>query len=252
LNSQAGRWEHTITAKFVADFSRDIAPVIEVIPLVKDIWETDDWAETRGFDGEQELTMELLITIKKRPPSHKAKFCTEILKLRPQRRWIRENFGPGGRYEGEEYCRYAGVRRDESKTRANTPIEAWDGFFDCELRCPIADWTKAMCFDYVQAHGEPINELYKLGSGRVGCMPCVDNRKEEILNISARFPDEIDKVRGVEQRTGKTFFMPMYRNVTNSIDDVVRWAKTSRGGRQELFPIMHERDGCESKYGLCE
>jgi 3'-phosphoadenosine 5'-phosphosulfate sulfotransferase (PAPS reductase)/FAD synthetase len=38
----------------------------------------------------------------------------------------------------------------------------------------------------------------------------------------------------------------------NFVDDVVRWARSARGGRQDMFPIMHERPACESKYGLCE
>jgi len=252
LNSQAGRWENILTVNFVADFSRDIAPVTEVIPLIKDIWITDDWAESLGLDGEQELTMELLISIKKRPPSRKAKFCTEILKLRPQKRWMAKAFGVGGQFEGEDYIRYAGIRRDESPGRKSTPIEQWDGFFDCPLICPVADFTKQMCFDYVRQYGEPVNPLYALGAGRVGCMPCVDDGKEELVNISERFPGEIDKVEGVERRTGKTFFMPMYRNKPNNIRQVIEWARTSRGGRQQMFPILHEREACESKYGLCE
>jgi len=38
----------------------------------------------------------------------------------------------------------------------------------------------------------------------------------------------------------------------NTIDEVLEWARTSRAGRQQMFPILHEREGCESKYGLCE
>jgi 3'-phosphoadenosine 5'-phosphosulfate sulfotransferase (PAPS reductase)/FAD synthetase len=252
LNSQAGRWENKNTVDFVAEYSRTIAPVIEVVPLVKDIWITDDWAASLGLDGEQELTMELLISIKNRPPSRKAKFCTEILKLRPQKRWMQAAFGIGGQFSGEDYARYAGIRRDESPGRRNTPIEQWDGFFDCQLISPVADWTKRMCFEYVKAHGEPVNPLYSMGAGRVGCMPCVDDGKEEIVNIDERFPEEIDKTEGVEQRTGKTFFMPKFQHKPNNIREVVEWARTARGGRQQIFPILHEREACESKYGLCE
>ena len=252
LNSQAGRWENWRTVNFIAEYSATVSPIIEVIPLVKDIWETDEWAETHGRDGNQELTMELLIEIKKRPPSRKAKFCTEILKLRPQRRWMRENFGPTGQYAGEEFKRYTGVRRDESIGRRNVPFSEWDDFFDCDIEHPLADWTKKMCFDYVAQYGEPINPLYQMGEGRVGCMPCVETNKAGLVNIAMRFPEEIEKVDGVEKRTGKTFFMPKIGSESNNIHQVLEWAKTSRGGRQQLFPILHEREGCESKYGLCE
>ena len=83
-------------------------------------------------------------------------------------------------------------------------------------------------------------------------MPCVETNKAGLVNIAMRFPEEIEKVDGVEKRTGKTFFMPKIGSESNNIHQVLEWAKTSRGGRQQLFPILHEREGCESKYGLCE
>lgn len=254
INSQAGRWEHPLTATFISEFVVLVAPVIEVVPLVKDIWITDEWAEKeRGMDGDVELTMELLVSIKNRPPSRKAKFCTEILKLRPQKRWISEHFGPAGEYAGESYTRYAGVRRDESMGRSNSPIEQWDSFFDCELIYPLADWTKKMCFDYVLAHGEPVNPLYALGCDRVGCMPCIEAGKNELANMAERFPEMIQRVADLERRTGKTFLTSKVPGMASAdIHETLRWAKTARGGRQDQFPIMHEREACESKYGLCE
>ena len=151
------------------------------------------------------------------------------------------------------YCRYTGVRRDESEARKNAPIEAWDDWFDCDLHSPIADWTKQMCFDYVQGHGEAVNPLYALGFNRVGCAPCINSGKEDVLNWDIRRPEMIEKIRGLESRTGRTFFAPCVPGkYTNTIDEVLEWARTSRGGRQQMFPILHEREGCESKYGLCE
>lgn len=155
---------------------------------------------------------------------------------------------------GADYCRYTGVRRDESSKRAGVLIEEWDTFYDCQLIRPIADWTKQMCFDYVKAHGEEVNPLYTLGFNRVGCAPCVNSGREDIRAWVTRFPEMIDKVRGWEARTGITFFPPMIPGATgfNAIDQVVDWAMAARGGKQTILPIMHERPACESKYGLCE
>lgn len=252
-NSDAGGWEDPMTVDFVAWYSANVHPVTLTPPRIKDMWETPGFAETKGLDGEALLTFEEMCRIKGRTPSRKAQFCTEILKLKPQRRWLKETFGVGGSFEGVDYCRYTGVRREESAARKNAPFERWDQWFDCQLFSPLADWTKTMCFDFVQAHGENINPLYKLGFGRVGCAPCINSSKEDILNWSIRRPEMIDKVRGLEERTGRTFFFPVRRDsVPNKIDEVVAWARTSRGGRQEPFPIFHEREACESKYGLCE
>jgi 3'-phosphoadenosine 5'-phosphosulfate sulfotransferase (PAPS reductase)/FAD synthetase len=252
-NSNAGGNEHPLTEMFVAEYSEKVHPVVSVNAIIADIWETPGYAEKRGFDGTAPLDFETMISIKGRPPSRKAQFCTEILKLRPQRQWIRKQFGPGGPYEGWDYVRYTGVRRDESDSRENTPIEGWDDMFDCPLHAPLADWTKQMCFEYIQSHGEAINPLYTLGFNRVGCAPCINSNKGDILNWFLRFPEMIDKIRGWESRTKRTFFFPMVPGkYTNTIDEVVEWAHTSRGGRQHLLPILHERPACESKYGLCE
>ena len=202
---------------------------------------------SRGYRSEDELTFERLIEAKGRPPARKAQFCTMFLKLIPQRRWIQAAFGPGGAYEGQSYVRYAGVRRDESAKRQAQAFEEWDQFYDCELRCPIADWTKPMCFDFVKSHGEPINPLYSLGFGRVGCAPCINSGKDDILLWAQRFPEMIDKLRGWEQRTGRTFFSPVVPGMaTNAVDDVVRWAGTDRGGRQtNMLRVLQERPSCE-------
>lgn len=252
-NSNAGEWEDPLTDGFIDWYGENIHHVTRVNARVSDMWRTPGFAETKGLDGGAVLTFEGMVKIKGRPPSRKAQFCTEKLKLEPQRRWLNATFGPGGEFDGWGYCRYTGVRRDESGARKDTLIESWDGWFDCELHAPIADWTKQMCFDYVQAHGEQVNPLYALGFNRVGCAPCVNSGKDDILNWQARRPEMIEKVRRLEANTGRTFFAPCVPGkYTNTIDEVLEWAGTSRGGRQSMFPILHEREGCESKYGLCE
>ena len=244
LNSEAGRNESPITVAFKNAYSRDVFPVQEAIPINADLWATEDFAETKGLESSAELTFASLIKIKGRAPSRTRQFCTTFLKLIPSRRWIEENVD-------EPFERYCGVRRDESPSRAGTPIRYFDEFFGCWTNCPIADWTKKMCFDYVAAHNEPINPLYRLGFNRVGCAPCINSGKEDILNWFERFPEEMDKIRRYEKESGVTYFAPCVPGMEmNFVDDVILWAMTSRGGRQ--FKILPEREACESKYGLCE
>jgi len=254
LNSDAGGNEHPLTTEFVAWYSANVHPVVTVQPIIADMWKTPGWAEAHGHgDGNAPLDFPTLMEFRKRPPSRKVQFCTEILKLVPQKRWMNQQFGPSGPFAGDEYCRYTGVRRDESMSRRDAKYVFWDDHFDCFTYAPLVDWPKDWCFDYVKRHGEQVNALYTMGFTRVGCAPCINSGKEDITNWAMRFPEMIDKVRGWEKRTGLTFFMPVGRDgKSNAIDEVVRWAKTARGGRQDQFPIMHERQSCESKYGLCE
>lgn len=247
LNSDAGGNEDPLTIDFIARYSATVHPVITTPALVKDLWVTEGYAEQRGFDGEAPLSFLDMIRIKRRPPSRKAQFCTSILKLAPQKRWIEENL------RGEDYERYTGVRRDESPARRNYPDREWDTYFDCYVNHIIAGLSKAECFAGAAARGEEINPLYKMGFGRVGCAPCINSGKEDILNWMIRRPEMIDKIRAWEQKAGVTYFPPILPGAHhNSIDQVVEWAQTKRGGYKTLFPIMFDREPCESKYGLCE
>ena len=258
LNTTAGGNEHPLTLAFVEQYSREVFPVTVIPALVKDMWITPNFAETRHWRcGEEELTFDEMIRIKKRPPSPQAQFCTEILKLRPQRRWLTENVT-------DEYERYTGLRRDESRARRNTPNREWDDYFDCYANHPIADWPKAQAFEAVKEAGELINPLYSLGFGRVGCAPCINSGKEDITRWAQRAPEMIDKIRGWEESTGFTFFAPCVPGIRpridsrgkltihNWVDEVVEWARTDRGGKQ--FNILQGLDlpSCESKFGLCE
>lgn len=252
MNSDAGGNEHPLTTEFIAEYSRTVHPVIECNAIVSDMWKTEGFAENKkGLDGTEKLAFDYMIRLKGRPPSRTAQFCTEILKLRPQKRWMLQESQPGGRLFEREYIRYTGVRRDESAKRAEALFSEFDSFYDCALERPIADWTKQMCFDYVRAHGEQVNPLYKLGFNRVGCAPCINSGKEDIRAWFDRSPDMIDKIRSWENSTQRTFFSPMVPGkYTNTIDEVVAWAFTKHGGKEKLI-VLQPRPSCESKYGLC-
>lgn len=247
VNSTAGGNESPITDAFVAEYSENVFPVIRVDAIYADLWRTEGFAERRGFDGSAPLSFLDMIKVKGRAPSRKAQFCTEILKLLPQRRWCDENIA-------DDFERYTGVRREESEARKDTPFREFDRFFDCYVNHPLADWTKKMCFDYVTAHGEEYNPLYKLGFGRVGCAPCINSGKDDIILWAQRFPEMIEKIRQYEKESGRTFYAPMVPGMTmNTVDQVLEWATTGRGGRQQDFiRLMEVRPSCESKYGLCE
>ena len=117
-----------------------------------------------------------------------------------------------------------------------------DEYFDCKVCCPLAKWTKPQVFAFLKEHGEEPNPLYKLGFGRVGCAPCINSGKDDILLWATRFPEMIDKVCRWEREVGRTFFAPCVPGMDiNRVDDVVRWAATARGGRQERRHKSHYR-----------
>lgn len=253
LNSTVGGNEHPITVDFIKWFSENVHPVAVVDPIHADMWETPGFAEKRGFDSNAPLSFLDMIKIKGRPPSRKAQFCTEKLKLKPALRWMKENIGHDGKSWKVEVTRYSGLRRQESDSRAATPPQEWDEWFECEVHHPIFDWSKQMCFDYVKHHGQQINPLYTMGFNRVGCAPCINSGRDDIRNWAKRFPEMIDKVRGWEKDSGRTFFAPLVPGkATNKIDEVVEWANCSRGGKQYALEVLAPAPVCESKFGLCD
>jgi 3'-phosphoadenosine 5'-phosphosulfate sulfotransferase (PAPS reductase)/FAD synthetase len=260
LNCDPGGNESVITEAFIRHYSETIFPVTTIRPIVADMNGKEPGAVARlGLSPSDPLTFDLLAKIKGRFPASAAQFCTTHLKLFPKARWIREN--KDGLLAGG-FENYIGVRRDESNDRAAVPdreiddVCTWAMDRPVWLNRPIAGWAKDEVFSYLKAHGEDTNPLYKMGFSRVGCFPCINNKKEEIRLLAARAPEAIEKLRRWEASTGKTFFstiMPGGRY--GFIDEVVEWARTTHGGKQYSLPLLEadvESGMCMSKYGLCE
>ena len=198
---------------------------------------------------------------KGRFPSTKARFCSEELKRNP----IIEQVQLPLLEQGDTIWSWQGVRADESIARRDLPEldEVGGGLWNYR---PILKWTAQECFDMHKKHGIKHNPLYEQGMGRVGCMPCIHCRKDELLEIGKRFPEEIERVAGWERivqaasKTGTaTLLNAGIKGLSNeeaerasNIHEMVEWSKTSRGRRQYDFIRIEEGPSCSSVYGLCE
>ncbi|MGW1892916.1 phosphoadenylyl-sulfate reductase [Streptomyces sp. NPDC002004] len=65
-----------------------------------------------------------------------------------------------------------GLRRDESPTRANTPVVGWDEKRQKVKVSPIARWSQDDVDDYIAEHGVLTNPLLMDGYPSIGCAPC--------------------------------------------------------------------------------
>jgi phosphoadenosine phosphosulfate reductase len=65
-----------------------------------------------------------------------------------------------------------GLRRDESSSRAKTPVVAWDSRRRKVKVNPIARWTQADVDGYIEKNGILVNPLLFDGYASVGCAPC--------------------------------------------------------------------------------
>ena len=65
-----------------------------------------------------------------------------------------------------------GIRRDQSPTRADTPIVRWDKKFGMVKISPLACWTKSDVWKRILAEQIPYNPLHDRGYPSIGCQPC--------------------------------------------------------------------------------
>lgn len=198
---------------------------------------------------------------KGRFPSAKARFCTEELKILP----ITQQVYLPLIADGHSIMSWQGVRADESPARAKLP-ETEEMDLGVIAYRPLLSWNVEQVFAMHGKHGVKPNPLYKQGMGRVGCMPCINCRKDELLEISRRFPSEVERiakweriVKSVSKGNNATFFYndladPTAINLdTHGIAGHVEWAKTSRGKTNyDIFRTHGEAPICASNYGLCE
>lgn len=288
--------EHEITYEYVryleqatgihilwvkADFTKQIANKREYV--------LTHWAAKGVADKDIECAAAALVATgnpfldlciwKGRFPSSKAAFCSEELKRNPI---INQVHNPILE-RGDDVISWQGVRADESPRRAlltenehkfthASGGELWN-------YRPILKWSSKQCFDMHKKHGIKHNPLYEQGMGRVGCMPCINCRKDELLEISRRFPDAIERiaqweiaVKNASKRYAGTFFaaptsgkkfIHLSDEARNewaglqTIDRAVDWAKTSKGkSNYDIFRVngegIFEGPTCSSIYGLCE
>lgn len=65
----------------------------------------------------------------------------------------------------------SGIRRDQTEARRHTPIVSRerDGLYKI---CPLANWTSADVWRYINQHDLPVHPLLSQGYMSIGCAPC--------------------------------------------------------------------------------
>lgn len=194
---------------------------------------------------------------KGRFPSRKAQFCTAFLKVIPTFEQVYFPLMDGG----GRVISWQGVRAQESRERSLLPMNEVnpDGY---EIYRPLLNWTVEDVFAMHRKHNIEPNPLYKLGMGRVGCMPCINCNKSELYEIQRRFPEEVERIAKWEKivslasKHQMSSFFKHDKVAGNGILEWVEWSKTTRGGKNyDLFKYLDSKEediSCSSQYGLCE
>jgi len=92
--------------------------------------------------------------------------CCGIRKVEPLRRKL-----------GQLDAWITGQRRDQNPTRQNLAEIELDEAFSSPDHClikfnPLANWSSAQVWDYIEAYDVPFNELHRKGFVSIGCEPC--------------------------------------------------------------------------------
>jgi len=66
----------------------------------------------------------------------------------------------------------AGLRRDQSPSRATTPKLHWDEKHGLWKANPLADWSERDVWNYIAANDVPYNGLHDQGYASIGCTHC--------------------------------------------------------------------------------
>jgi 3'-phosphoadenosine 5'-phosphosulfate sulfotransferase (PAPS reductase)/FAD synthetase len=210
---------------------------------------------------------------KKRFPSRVAQFCTTELKIKPTKEWMAQQWALG-----HELVILNGKRLGESAERKRAmkdqPARGFSDYWGCEEWMPLRDWSLEDVFAIHRKYEVPLNPLYAMGAHRVGCWPCINCGKIEIRLVAKHRPEKIEAIAAVEKRfedeQGRisTFFhgktaTKQYRTKSYTrkkdgtkwpvapIHEIVKWAHTTRGGRQMILPL-EESKACFLNYTACE
>lgn len=205
-----GKNEHDITKEYALSLSeRTGGPAVEVIQadFTDRITARRAYVETAWrLEGVPEETIERALAVlrptgdpfvdltlwKGRFPSRRAQFCTEFLKAEPITQQV---IYPA--LERGPVVQWLGVRRDESANRAKAPFTQLVRHSDRAnmlLFRPIIHWTAENVFSFAKAHGLQPNPLYRMGAKRVGCSPCINSGKEDLISVDRSDPAAIERL----------------------------------------------------------
>ena len=124
------------------------------------------------------------------PPSNTLRWCCSVHKAAPQTLMIREILG----IENFVGADFVGIRAQESLRRSEYDVENFSqkqrGQFSHNS---ILEWSSAEIWIYIFMHDLPINEAYKKGNARAGCLLCpmCGGKANFFRNVS--YPTEINK-----------------------------------------------------------
>ena len=171
-------------------------------------------------------------------PSTVLRWCCSVMKSTPQTLKIRDILGKDN-FVGADFV---GVRAEESIKRSEYEFESYGKKQKGQhSQNPILDWNSAEVWLYIYSRKLPINEAYKKGNTRAGCLFCPMGRGKADSFRQMSYPNEIEK------------FVSIIRDMTDDPNIETYISNGGGGGRKKGRAIKNnpgryikkenERDG---------
>jgi len=172
------------------------------------------------------------------PPARTIRWCCSVHKTSPQIGYLRNRIGKPD-FKG---MAFTGIRREESLARSGyeqiTNSKKHIGQFSFH---PILEWGSAEVYMYIFMQGLLLNEAYKKGNSRVGCLVCPmsSGRHEYMKKMS--YSSQMEPYINCIKNTSSKNFITEER--MNDFIDNGGWQKRKSGKELNIScnPIMEKK-----------
>lgn len=178
------------------------------------------------------------------PPAVTNRWCCSVHKTSPQVRLLQSVTGISD-FTG---MAFTGVRGDESVARSEYEDVSLGSKHQGQYSChPIIEWNSAELFDYIYANNLVLNEAYKKGNTRAGCLVCpMSSGKHEYIKRQW-YTNEVDHLLDkIISTSGKVSYN---QQELREFVDAGFW-RTRKTGRELNFGqdkhIIENNSGCVS------
>lgn len=146
------------------------------------------------------------------PPARKIRWCCSVHKSAPSLFKVKEILAARRKCPVQDIKNFKalavlGIRNSESNARADYKKISVNKKFPLQTNyCPIHEWTTNEIFLYHFSNNLPLNNSYRIGLSRVGCLMCPMSSQWYESVINKNFPQEIKPyIDVIKNVTNKTF-----------------------------------------------
>lgn len=168
-------------------------------------------------------------------PSDTHRWCCTIMKTAPLYRMLRV---PGTNKQAKVLT-IDGVRAEESVKRANYERIGKGKHNNITNAHPIINWTTVEIFLYLFRHNLPINEAYRIGKARVGCIVCPFSTAWDDMIVKKAYPKEL---KPFEDRLVEWSTMLGVKDVQDYMKER-KWKIKALGNKNQTDVTFVEKNG---------